>query len=60
MRWGLAISRRFRIARIYDELYLCRRWEGNSDAALDVHRGNRHNAYKDELRTLEFSCSSQT
>ncbi len=51
---GLAISRRFRIARIYDELYLCRRWEGNSDAALDVHRVNRHNAYKDELRTLEL------
>ena len=51
---GLAISRRFRIARIYDELYLCRRWEGNSDAALDVHRVNRHNAYKDELRTFEL------
>ena len=51
---GLTISRRFRIARIYDELYLCRRWEGNSDAALDVQRVNRHNEYKDELRTLEL------
>ena len=51
---GLIISRRFRIARIYDELYLCRRWEGNSDAALDVQRVNRHNEYKDELRTLEL------
>lgn len=51
---GLAVSRRYRIGRIYDELYLCRRWEGNSDAALDVNRVNKNNAYKDELRTLEI------
>lgn len=51
---GLAISRRYRIGRIFDELYLCRRWEGNSDAALSVERENRNNLYKDGLRTLEL------
>ena len=49
---GLAISRHYRIGRIYDELYLCRRWEGNSDAALAIDAVNRHNAYKDQLRTI--------
>ena len=56
---GLAFSRRFRIGRIYDELYLCRRWEGNSDAALSVERVNRNNAYKDSLRTLELQARRQ-
>ena len=51
---GLRISRRYRIARIFDELYLCRRWEGNSDAALSIARQNANNAYKDRLRTLEL------
>lgn len=51
---GLAISRRFRIGRIFDELYLCRRWEGNSDAALSIESQNRNNLYKDLLRTLEL------
>lgn len=51
---GLAISRHYRIGRIYDELYLCRRWEGNSDAALSLDRINRNNAYKDQLRTIEL------
>lgn len=51
---GLAFSRRYRIGRIFDELYLCRRWEGNSDAALSVERQNRNNLYKDGLRTLEL------
>lgn len=51
---GLAISRRYRIARIYDELYLCRRWEGNSDASLNVERLNINNSYKDELRSIEI------
>ena len=53
---GLAIARRYRIARIYDELYLCRRWEGNSDAALSIERVNRNNAYKDTIRTLELEA----
>ena len=53
---GLMISRRYRIGRIYDELYLCRRWEGNSDAALSQERINRNNAYKDQLRTQEIQA----
>lgn len=51
---GLAFSRRYRIGRIYDELYLCRRWGGNSDAALSVNRINANNLYKDRLRTMEL------
>lgn len=51
---GLMISRRYRIGRIYDELYLCRRWEGNSDAALSQDRINRNNEYKDSLRSQEI------
>ena len=51
---GLRISRQYRIGRIYDELYLCRRWEGNSDAALSQDKINKNNAYKDHLRTLEI------
>ena len=50
---GLMLSRRYRIGRIYDELYLCRRWEGNSDAALSPEAVNRNNLYKDSLRTME-------
>ena len=50
---GLWFSRRYRIGRIYDELYLCRRWDGNSDAALSQERINANNLYKDRLRTLE-------
>ena len=51
---GLAFSRRWKIGRIYDELYLCRRWEGNSDAALSPERVNANNLYKDSLRTMEI------
>ena len=51
---GLMISRRYRIGRIYDEVYLCRRWEGNSDAALSQDKINRNNIYKDHLRTQEI------
>ena len=53
---GLAVSRRYRVGRIYDELYLCRRWEGNSDAALSVDTQNRNNAYKDSLRAIEIEA----
>ena len=51
---GLAFSRDFRIGRIYDVIYLCRRWEGNSDAALSIEKANQNNSYKDSLRTLEI------
>lgn len=53
---GLAFSRRYRIGRIYNELYLCRRWGGNSDAALSVEKVNANNLYKDRLRTMELKA----
>ena len=53
---GLLFSRHYRIGRIYDELYLCRRWQGNSDAALSVEKVNANNLYKDRLRTLEIGA----
>lgn len=53
---GLAFSRCYRIGRIYDELYLCRRWGGNSDAALSIEKVNANNLYKDRIRTIELSA----
>lgn len=53
---GLAISRNYRIGRVYDVLYLCRRWGGNSDAALSHEKVNAHNLYKDSLRTAEVKA----
>lgn len=50
---GLALSRSYKVGRIYQEVYLCRRWEGNSDAALDLTRINANNHYKDSLRSME-------
>lgn len=55
---GLRFSRRHQIGRIFESLYLCRRWEGNSDAALSVEKINANNAYKDKLRTIEI-CARQ-
>ena len=51
---GLLFSRHYRIGRIFSELYLCRRWGGNSDAALSVEKINANNLYKDRLRTMEL------
>lgn len=51
---GLAVSRRYPIGRIYESLYSCRRWEGNSDHALSEDRVNANNFYKDRVRTLEL------
>lgn len=51
---GLAISRHYQIGRIYEPLYLCRRWDENSDAVLDVGKMNMHNLYKDKIRTIEL------
>lgn len=56
---GLAFSRHYRIGRIFDELYLCRRWAGNSDAALSVDKVNANNLYKDRLRTMELLARQQ-
>jgi Glycosyltransferases involved in cell wall biogenesis len=53
---GLNISRRFQIGRIYDVLYLCRRWEDNSDASLNIEKMNAHNLYKDRIRTWELQA----
>ncbi|HMM18559.1 MAG TPA: glycosyltransferase family 2 protein [Petrimonas sp.] len=53
---GLSISRRYQIGRIYDVLYLCRRWEDNSDASLDIVKMNAHNLYKDKIRTWELQA----
>ena len=56
---GLIFSRHYRIGRIYTELYLCRRWGGNSDAALSIDKINANNLYKDRLRTLEIQARQQ-
>ena len=53
---GLRISREYRIGRIYDVLYCCRRWAGNSDAALDIEKMNANNQYKDRIRTWELEA----
>jgi hypothetical protein len=51
---GLAISREYEIGRIYESVYLCRRWEGNTDSALPLEISNRYDAYKDWIRTNEI------
>lgn len=56
---GLAFSRHYKIGRIYSELYLCRRWTGNSDAALSTEKINANNLYKDRLRTMELTARQQ-
>ncbi len=56
---GLNISRHYQIGRIYNPLYLCRRWDENSDASLDIQKLNAHNFYKDKTRTLELWARQQ-
>lgn len=51
---GLAISRQYKVGRIYEPIYLCRRWEGNTDASLSIEKQNANNYYKDSLRTKEI------
>lgn len=53
---GLAVSRHYQIGRVYDVVYLCRRWSGNSDAALDAFQLNANNLYKDRIRTWEVEA----
>jgi hypothetical protein len=53
---ALRISREFEIGRIYESVYLCRRWEGNSDSALPLEVANRYDLYKDWLRTIEIQA----
>lgn len=52
----LAISRKYPIARIYEPIYLCRRWEANSDASLSLSQENAHNFYKDRIRSIELKA----
>ena len=56
---GLNISRKYQIGRIYDSLYLCRRWDDNTDASLDIVKMNAHNFYKDKIRTIELKARKQ-
>jgi len=51
---GLAISGKYKIGRIYQPVYLCRRWEDNTDASLSVEKMNANNLYKDRIRTFEL------
>jgi hypothetical protein len=51
---ALRLSRQYQIGRIYEPLYLCRRWDGNSDAALPIEKVNQHDEYKDKVRTIEI------
>jgi len=53
---GLNISRKYQIGRVYDVVYMCRRWDDNSDASLDVVKMNGHNTYKDRIRTWELQA----
>lgn len=53
---GIRLSREYKIGRIYDPIYLCRRWDDNSDASLDYGKLNLHNMYKDKLRSIELAA----
>ncbi len=53
---GLRMARQYKIGRIYESLYLCRRWQDNTDAGLSVEKQNRNDFYKDKLRTLEIAA----
>ncbi len=56
---ALRLSREYQIGRIYDCVYLCRRWEGNTDAALPIDKINRNDYYKDKIRTIEILARQQ-
>jgi len=56
---GLAISRQYKIGRIFETVYLCRRWEGNTDASLSIEKENENNFYKDSLRTNEIKIRQE-
>ena len=53
---GLAVSRHYQIGRVYEVVYLCRRWNGNSDAALNAFQVNANNLYKDRIRSWEVKA----
>lgn len=51
---ALRISREYTVGRIYEPIYFCRRWSGNSDADLSIEKVNAHNEYKDFIRSVEL------
>ena len=51
---GITISREYKVGRIYEPIYFCRRWEENTDSVLDINKLNLNNLYKDRLRTFEI------
>ncbi len=53
---GLNFSREYQIGRIYEPVYMCRRWDDNSDASLDIVKMNANNLYKDRIRTWELKA----
>ena len=53
---ALRLSREYQIGRIYEPIYLCRRWEGNTDAALPIEKINKNDFYKDKIRTMEIAA----
>jgi hypothetical protein len=55
----LAISRHYKIGRIYEPIYICRRWEGNTDSSLSIEQENKNNFYKDKIRTIEILARKQ-
>lgn len=53
---ALRISREYQIGRVWEVMYNCRRWDDNSDAALDITRTNANNLYKDRIRSWELQA----
>ena len=51
---ALRICREYKIGRIYESLYLCQRWPGNTDAKLSIEEESQKNAFKDKIRTEEI------
>ncbi len=51
---ALRISRDFQVGRIFTPLYLCRRWEENTDVNLSPLEETRLAFLKDRMRTLEI------
>lgn len=49
---GLSISHDYQIGRIFNSIYLCRRWDENTDSNISVEKQNENDRYKDKLRTL--------
>lgn len=56
---AMRFSREYEVGRVFEPVYLCRRWHGNSDADLPAATKNRYDTYKDRLRTLEILARQQ-